>query len=54
MLKVRTIAAATGAAGRRRPGCLSSVLYLINPSGVVFGPHATVNVSGSFYDSTAD
>lgn len=29
-------------------------LYLINPSGVVFGPHATVNVSGSFHASTAD
>lgn len=29
-------------------------LYLINPSGVVFGPHATVNVSGAFHVSTAD
>ena len=29
-------------------------LYLINPSGIVFGPHATVNVSGSFQASTAD
>jgi filamentous hemagglutinin family protein len=29
-------------------------LYLINPDGIVFGPHATVNVSGSFYASTAD
>ena len=29
-------------------------LYLINPSGVVFGPNASVNVSGSFYSSTAD
>jgi len=29
-------------------------LYLINPSGIVFGPHATVNVSGSFHASTAD
>jgi filamentous hemagglutinin family protein len=29
-------------------------LYLINPSGVVFGPNATVNVSGSFHASTAD
>ena len=29
-------------------------LYLINPSGIVIGPKATVNVSGSFYASTAD
>ena len=29
-------------------------LYLINPSGVFFGPNATVNVSGSFHASTAD
>ncbi|MGE0415440.1 MAG: filamentous hemagglutinin N-terminal domain-containing protein [Acetobacteraceae bacterium] len=29
-------------------------LYLINPSGVVFGPNARVDVSGSFHASSAD
>ncbi|MGC3973448.1 MAG: filamentous hemagglutinin N-terminal domain-containing protein [Nitrospira sp.] len=29
-------------------------LYLINPAGVVFGPTASLNVSGSVYVSTAD
>jgi len=29
-------------------------LYLINPAGVVFGPNARVNVSGSFHASSAD
>ena len=29
-------------------------LYLINPSGIVFGPNATVDVSGGFHASTAD
>ena len=29
-------------------------LYLVNPAGMVFGPNATVNVSGSFHASSAD
>jgi filamentous hemagglutinin family protein len=29
-------------------------LYLLNPSGVMFGPHATLDVQGSFHVSTAD
>jgi filamentous hemagglutinin family protein len=29
-------------------------LYLLNPSGVMFGPNANVDVSGSFHVSTAD
>ena len=29
-------------------------LYLLNPSGVMFGPNTSLDVSGSFHVSTAD
>jgi filamentous hemagglutinin family protein len=49
----------TGGNGSKIDGKIQSSiaganLYLINPSGIVFGPNATVNVSGSFHASTAD
>ncbi len=40
--------------GQLRSTIAGASLYLINPSGVVFGPKATVNVSGSFHASTAN
>ena len=49
----------TGGAASSINGTIKSTisganLYLINPSGIVFGSTATVNVSGSFHASTAD
>src|SRR5215472_7052832 len=44
----------SGIDGRVQSTIAGANLYLINPSGIVFGPNATVNVSGSFHVSTAD
>lgn len=40
--------------GLIRSGIPSANLYLINPAGVVFGPEAQLDVSGSFVVTTAD
>jgi hypothetical protein len=40
--------------GKIQSNIAGANLYLINPSGVVFGPNATINVTGSFHASTAD
>jgi len=49
----------TGRASSSIDGLLRSTiqdanLFLINPSGVMFGPNATLDVNGSFHVSTAD
>lgn len=54
------IARVTGGAASSIDGTLDSSgipganLYFVNPSGIVFGAHAALNVSGSFYASTAN
>ncbi len=40
--------------GALRSKIPSADLYLINPAGIMFGPHATLDVDGSFHGSTAD
>lgn len=51
------IARITGGAASRIDGTLASTvpsnLFLVNPSGIVFGPGAAINVNGSFHASTA-
>jgi filamentous hemagglutinin family protein len=53
------ISRVTGGQPSRIDGQLRSTipganLFLLNPSGVVFGPHASLDVRGSFHISTAD
>jgi filamentous hemagglutinin family protein len=40
--------------GKIQSNIAGANLFLINPGGIVFGPNATVNVSGAFHASTAD
>ena len=40
--------------GKVQSSIAGANLYLVNPAGFVFGPNATINVSGSFHAATAD
>jgi large exoprotein involved in heme utilization and adhesion len=40
--------------GALRSEIAGANLFLLNPSGVMFGPNASLDVSGSFHISTAD
>jgi filamentous hemagglutinin family protein len=40
--------------GTLRSAIPDANLYLVNPSGVMFGPHASLDIDGSFHVSTAD
>ena len=46
--------AASSIDGRVSSSIPGASLYLVNPAGVVFGPNARVDVSGSFHASSAD
>lgn len=46
--------AASGIDGALRSEIAGANLYLFNPAGIVFGPNASLDVSGSFHASTAD